>query len=137
MPRSPQIRYKSIRIFLIDALGALISALMLGLVLPLYPATFGMSAKTLYILALVPLCFVIYDLMVYFIHPSSASLYLRGIAIMNLSYCALSLIVAWQHNEELSALAWAYFIGEVMIIIFLSSLEWHLAKKWSKTPLNP
>ena len=50
------------KLFLIDGLGAILSAFLLGYVLVKLERVFGIPSKTLYFLATLPMFFVIYDL---------------------------------------------------------------------------
>lgn len=115
-------------LFLIDALGALISALMLGIVLLQYQAIFGIPVPILRFLAAVPCFFILYDLGSYLTNKSQNQL-LKGIALANISYCILSLSLVSYHHEQLTWLGWGYIIGELMIILILVRIEWRTAHK--------
>lgn len=53
------------KLFLIDGIGALITALLLSQVLARYESVFGMPASLLYVLAGVAACFAVYSLTCY------------------------------------------------------------------------
>ena len=110
------------KLFIIDGLGALLSAFLLGVVLVRFESIFGIPASALYLLASFPLGFVMYDAISYRIKGRTAAL-LKGIAILNLLYCGLSLSLALYHSETITMLGWAYILGEVGIIILLAILE--------------
>lgn len=53
------------QLFLIDGLGAILSAILLGLVLVRFERIFGIPSSTLYFLAIIPIFFAIYDFLSY------------------------------------------------------------------------
>jgi len=120
-------------LFMIDGLGALLSAMMLGVVLIQFQPYFGIPVATLYLLAAIPCVFVLYDAFCYFTKPQPSSRYLRIIAIANLLYCAFSLAVAFFHFEKLTLLGWLYIIGEVLIVVGLAGFELQVAGRLDKS----
>lgn len=116
-------------LFLIDGVGALISAFLLGVVLVRFESVFGMPVQALYILAAFPVGFALYDAICYWGVKRNLSLFLKGIALINIGYCGLSVAFLSQHHESLTVLGWLYFVGELLIVIFLSGVEWTLAKR--------
>lgn len=117
------------RLFLTDGLGALVSALLLGVVLVRLEEVFGIPPPTLYILALFPCLFGIFDLYSYKYAGKNSAHFLKGIAIMNLAYCCLSVGLALYHHESLTFWGWAYILLEVMVVSALASLEYRVAQK--------
>lgn len=114
-------------LFLIDGVGAVVSAFMLGVVLVSLEPSFGIPASSLYFLATLPLCFAIYDLYCYRRVNSGLGSYLRGIAVVNLLYCCLSMGFALYHSETLTALAWACILTEILIVAVLAMFELRVA----------
>ena len=86
------------RIFLIDGLGAILSAILLGVVLVRWERFFGIPSSTLYFLAILPIFFAIYDFLSYRKDSINIGSFLKGIAIMNFLYCCLSIGVAFYHT---------------------------------------
>jgi len=116
-------------LFLIDGLGALLSAFLLGVVLVKLQPYIGMPIKELYFLAAIPCFFAVYDLICYFKVKENWRPYLKGIAIANLHYCVLSVGLLIYHFPKLTGLGVAYFIGEILIVI---GLAWYEVKVVSK-----
>lgn len=116
-------------LFLIDGAGALFSAFMLGVVLVQLDPLFGMPVEALYILAAFPVGFALYDAICYWGIKGNPSFFLKGIALINIGYCGLSVAFLSQHYERLTTLGWLYFMGELLIVLFLSGVEWTVAKK--------
>lgn len=116
------------RLFLVDGLGAAVSAVLLGVVLVRLYNIFGIPASALYLLALVPCLFLVYDLYCYFIVKKDLGIYLKVIAIANVLYCFLSLGLAIYHRDELTVLGWGYILIEILVICVLSTIEWKVAE---------
>ena len=117
------------RLFLIDGLGALVSAIMLGVVLPLVQPLVGIPLYTLYLLAVFPILFAIIDFYALFKKPSPIQQYLKIIAACNITYCFLSVAMAYYHRSQITVLGWIYLIIEVIIVGTLALIELNYAKK--------
>ncbi|MEM1327239.1 MAG: hypothetical protein AAGI23_14855 [Bacteroidota bacterium] len=111
------------QLFLLDGMGALTSACLLGVVLVQLESYFGIPKRVLHILAAVPCLFVIYDGICYFGVRQHAS-WLRYIAVANMLYCLLSFYCTVIHLEQLTALGHVYLLSEIAIVLFLARLEW-------------
>ncbi|NLR93794.1 MULTISPECIES: hypothetical protein [Flammeovirga] len=111
------------KIFIIDGIGACISSVMLGVILVHFEQLFGIPISTLYVLAIFPCLFAVYDLVCYFVNIKSISIYIKGIAVFNLLYCFLSLSFGIYHKEQITLLGWSYLIAEAIIILLLASVE--------------
>lgn len=117
------------KLFLIDGFGALLSAFLLGIVLVKFEPVFGIPAATLYVLAALPVFFAIYDFYTYFKANSKLRHFLKGIAIMNLLYCCLSIGLAIYHKGSITNLGWAYIAVEILIVVLLAILELKVARR--------
>ena len=117
------------QLLLIDLVGALVSAFLLGVVLPISQALFGIPLSVLYTLAAVPVGFALLDW--YSLGRSSEGKVrgLRLIALLNGGYCGLSLVLGWWHRGQLTALGWGYLTGEVLVVLALAFLEWLVADR--------
>ncbi len=116
-------------LFLIDGIGAMISAFSLGVLLPYFELIIGMPRYVLYPLAILASFFALYSFTNYFNFGSNWSSYLKGIAIINMSYCVLSLALIYYFYEQLTVLGLIYFIGEKIIVGSLAWYEWLIANK--------
>ncbi len=116
------------KLFLIDGVGALVSAFMLGVVLVRLEHIFGVPVQTLYLLAFLPVLFAVYDFYSYREGKDKLGVLLKGIAIMNIGYCLLSIGLAFYHHEVISYLGWAYIVIEIMIVVVIAILELKVAK---------
>lgn len=117
------------RLFLIDGIGAMVSAFLLGVVLVKWEVLFGIPSSTLYILAAIPVVFALFD--VYSSQQTSDKMngLMKAIATMNLLYCLLSLVGAFFHLSSITVLGWAYILGEIGIVSVLALLELRVAQR--------
>jgi peptidoglycan/LPS O-acetylase OafA/YrhL len=115
------------QLFLIDGAGAALSAVLLGVVLVRFESTFGIPVSTLYLLASIPVFFIVFDLVSYRATQSSVWRNLKAIAVMNMLYCALSLALAFHHADSLTALGWVYIVVEVTVVLLVAALEFRVS----------
>ena len=117
------------QLFLIDGIGALLSAFFLGVVLVRFEAFIGLPGQILRILALLPCLFAIYSFSCYFFRKGNWSILLSIIAIANLLYCVLTLGILIMYAESLTKLGWLYFLVEIVIIVILVTFELRVGPK--------
>jgi len=117
------------QLFLIDGLGALLSAFLLGVVLVKLERFFGIPANVLYLLAAIPCFFAVYDFYCYHKVNKNSGLYLKGIAIMNILYCCLSIGFAIYHYKSITYLGYIYIINEIIIVLTIAKIELKVASK--------
>ncbi|MFN0275123.1 MAG: hypothetical protein ACKVPJ_05225 [Chitinophagales bacterium] len=117
------------KVFLVDCVGAILSAFLLGIVLVQLERIFGIPKPTLYFLATLPCLFAMYDLYCYFKISKKPGLFLKGIAIANLLYGVLSIGLAIYHCNTITQWGWAYIIGEIMIVTAIAVFEWNVANR--------
>jgi hypothetical protein len=111
------------RLFLIDGLGALLTASLLAFLLAPLERYFGMPVWVLYPLAAVAGVFALYSLLCYARFPANWQPYLRGIAVANLSYCVLTAVLVVYFWGQLTVLGVLYFVGEMGVVIGLVAVE--------------
>lgn len=116
-------------LFLIDGLGALLSAFLLGVVLANFESTFGMPRKTLYFLSALACLFALYSFWNYWKFKGNGKPYLRVIATVNLAYCLLTASLVIYFRQELTTWGWLYFLLEMVVIIGLVVVEFRTAGK--------
>lgn len=110
-------------IFLIDGLGAFLSAAMLFIIFKFFVSAFGLDAGILRLLATIALMISCLSLSIYFLVTDNLSVLLRTIGIINLAYCFLTMAIVIFHLSELSVVAVIYFFVEIIIILLLAILE--------------
>ena len=116
------------RLFKVDGFGAILSAVLLGIVLVRLEMVFGIPKSTLYFLASLPCLFAIYDFFCYLKIDKNLGPYLKGIAIANLLYCGLSMGLVIHHRDKITYLGWTYILAEISIVIALAIIELRVSK---------
>mgnify|MGYP000002871267 CR=1 FL=1 len=119
--------YNPKNIFILDALGALVSILLLGGVLVYFENYFGIPKNTLYILASCPIIFVVYDLICFYFIHNQLDKHLKLVATLNLLYILLSISLAYFHTDSITWLGYIYIIGEIIILLALVLFEWKMS----------
>ena len=110
-------------IFLVDGIGALVSTLFLGVLLPALKAWIGMPVQMLYILAGIAALFAVYSLSCFKFVDHSNTRWLKVIMTGNLLYCGLTATIVAQRFSELTLLGKSYFIGEIFVILGVVFVE--------------
>lgn len=112
------------QIFLIDALGALLTCLLLILIQTKFNFHFGMPSNQLTILSIIAFVFFCYSISCFFLFSQiNWKRFLKIISSANLIYCGLTLFLLLYNYKNLTPFDWIYFLGEIAIIIYLVSLE--------------
>ncbi len=120
---SPLLNLPRKTLLLIDGVGAITSAVFLGLVLPAIQDHIGMPVATLRFLAAIAVIFAVYSLSCYRFTSPENPIWLKTIAHLNLCYCVLTFLLVLAHRNELTVLGWLYFLGEMIIVLGLVWLE--------------
>lgn len=115
------------RLLLLDGIGAIISAISLGVIIPAFDSYFNVQLDVLYILAGIAVVFSIYSLSSYLLSKANWHKFLRIIAVANLSYCVLTGSLIYRFSESVSALAIVYFSVEIMLVVSLAIWELKVA----------
>lgn len=116
-------------IFLIDGIGAIVSAIMLGIILPMLQDIIGMPTEVLYYLASAAVMFALYSLTCAVVVPTKWPTFLKIIAIVNLTYCIVSVGLVYYYFPQLTKLGIAYFTIEKLIVIYIVMMELKAANK--------
>jgi len=120
------------KLFLIDSLGGLLSAFLLGAVLASFETTFGMPQKVLYFLSFIACVYAIYSFLSYWQIKENWRLYMRIIVIANMIYCLLTIGLVIYYYQELTKLGVIYFLLEIVVIISLVIIELKTVSKLIK-----
>lgn len=111
------------KIFLIDSLGAFISASLLLVIFTFFQLYIGMPATALVMLIAIALCFCIYSLTCFFFVNKNAALFLRAVSTANMLYCCLTLGLMVNYYPHLTILGLTYFLLEIVVIMVLVFFE--------------
>ncbi|WP_198517130.1 hypothetical protein [Tenacibaculum sp. SZ-18] len=118
---------------MIDGIGAIVSAIFLGIILVKLEILIGIPKFTLYLLASFPCLFAVYDFYCYFYSKLKLEFNLTIIGVTNLSYISLSLGMAFYHFEHIKLLGWVYLWLEIIIVACLAVVQLQVAKFYKQT----
>jgi hypothetical protein len=118
-----RLRREPSRLFLVDGVGAAVSALFLGVVMTALEEYVGMPRSVLVLLALVALALSVYSIRCSYRLPVEWRRCLRIISTANLAYSGVTagLVVAFW--ARLTALGVTYFVLEILVITALVVVE--------------
>jgi len=111
------------QLFLLDSLGAFLTALLLSQVLARFESSFGMPREILFVLAGIAACFALYSLLCHFFLKKKWQPYLKAIAIANTIYCLVTLGLVIYFFRSLTWLGILYFFGEIIVVVSLARIE--------------
>lgn len=117
------------KLFLLDAVGALITALMVGWVGVIFQDKIGLPIYVLRILGLMATGFFMNSLIAYF--KNAPASYLKIVAVLNFIYCIGIIVVFGIFRQDFTPLAKIYFGGEVFLVSILANYEFKTSKKSS------
>lgn len=116
-------------IFLIDAFGAILSSILLGIVLPLFSDFLGVSSLTLYLLAAIASLLSIYSLSCFYFNDQKNLIRLKFLALLNTAYCFLTLSLITFFTPNITVFGFIYFILEIIVVIGLIVVEVQIYQK--------
>ncbi|OWP61469.1 hypothetical protein CDA63_19275 [Hymenobacter amundsenii] len=119
------------RLFLLDGVGAVLSALCLGAVLPRFERALGVPAAVLHPLAAIAGALATGSLLCYWANPRPWQPWLRAIAAANLLYGVLTACLLAFGPWCVTAWGWGYFGLELAVVALLAGGEVRAA---SRTP---
>ena len=110
-------------IFLLDGVGAVVSVLLLGVVLPALQPWIGMPLRVLHLLALIPILYAVYSLCCYWLVDHRNPRWLLAIMAANTLYCVLTAILVTVHVGEMTRLGIVYFVADALVIAGVVAFE--------------
>lgn len=115
--------YNPRNIFILDGAGAILSAFFLGIVLVKYQHLVGIPVSTLKLLAIIPLGFLLVDIVGWIGFDKIGKHVLKLIMLLNVLYCVFSISAAYSHQSVVTVLGWTYIIVEVLVVGLVVFLE--------------
>lgn len=116
-------------LFLIDGLGALLTAFLLFVILKNFNEYVGVPQNILTYLSIIPMIFCVYSLTCFFFLKENWTPFIRAIGIANLSYCLVTMILLIVYYTFLTPLGITYFLLELLIICVLVYIELSVATR--------
>jgi FtsH-binding integral membrane protein len=124
-------------VFVMDGVGALVTALLVGVVLPTLGDHIGMPRPVLRALALTAAVFAAYSLTCAATRPTRWPDYLRAIALANAGYGVVTAALLVRFHATLHVLDWLYFVGEIIVMGALVTFELRVARAGTTDPSPP
>ena len=118
-------------IFIFDSIGAFLSAFCLMIISRFYSNYFGINPSTLQLLTILPILFCIYSACCYLLIKRSYKPFILIIAMANLLYCLITLILMGTQLAEITFLGLSYFVLELMIIGIIIYIEFYTFSKFT------
>lgn len=119
-------------LFLIDSLGAILTAFFLFVIMQLFNEYFGMPKTVLIYLSIIAICFCIYSTACFLFLKRRCTPFIRLIGFANLFYCVLTIGLLIKYYPLLTIIGITYFLIEIVIICGLSYVELNVANKNKK-----
>ncbi|BFG69577.1 hypothetical protein KACHI17_04580 [Sediminibacterium sp. KACHI17] len=118
-------------VFLFDALGALLTSTLIGGLLVAYQSHIGLPLTWLYILASIAAIFTIFSSSCASLIQSNWKPFLIIIITGNALYACLTTTLIIMYSKELTGWGFAYFIGEIFVLLGVIWLELKAVKALS------
>jgi hypothetical protein len=110
-------------VFLWDGVGALLSALLLGLVLPAIHPLIGMPVPILSLLSALALLYAVYDFSCLRWVDKHDPKWLGVVIFANLFHVIVTVIYLWIYASEIKPLGFTYFVGEILVVLVIVFYE--------------
>lgn len=116
-------------LFLIDSIGAFMTAFSLFAIVQQFNEHFGMPKNVLTYLSVIAVCFCIYSAACFLFLKGGLTPFIKFIGVANLIYCALTIGLMIKYYPLLTIIGTSYFLIEIVIICALSYVELNVATK--------
>lgn len=115
-------------LFMVDAIGALLSSLLLFAIAKKFSLSFGLSESVLVKLSFVALLMAFYSTLCYISIKHRWKSFLISVSLINFIYCTITFLVLIYYWSEITALGIVYLSAEIMVILLLAFFEVSTAK---------
>lgn len=116
-------------LFLIDSIGALLTAFFLYVVMRQFNYYVGMPNQVLTLLSIVAICFFLYSMLCLIILKRNRGPFIKVIGIANFIYCLLTIAMLFKYHHVLTVIGESYFLVEIVLICILSYIEINVSRK--------
>ncbi len=114
--------------FLLDSLGAMLTAFFLFVILKYFKEYVGMPQTALTYLSIIATCFFIYSTACFCFLKENWAPFIRVISIANLLYCILTMLLIIVYYPTLTAIGILYFLTEIILVCGLVYIELSVTK---------
>lgn len=120
-------------LFLIDSLGAILTALFLFIAtFENFNEYFGMPAQLLAYLSIIAVCLCLYSTTCFFLLKENHAPFIRTIGIFNLLYSVSTMGLIFAYYSTLTIIGISYFLVEITIVCILGYIELNVAAEINK-----
>lgn len=119
-------------LFLIDCLGAFVTAFFLFAIIRHYDEYFGMPKRELTYLSGIAVCFGIYSISCFLFLKVGLVPFFRIIGVANLIYCIMIIGLLVKYYSLITIVGTTYFLIEIVVICLLSYVELNVATDLKK-----
>lgn len=123
---------KSKTVFLIDAVGAALTAILLIALVKNFNSYFGIPIAIIDVLSIFALIISIYSFCCFAFAKNNISILLKIIIVANSCYCISTFVLVIYFYNNLTILGVVYFISEIFILCALIYLELKIVKDKKK-----
>ncbi len=116
-------------LFLIDSIGAFMTAFFLFFIVRQFNEYFGMPKKELTYLSVIAVFFCIYSAACFLFLKGGLTPFISFIGIANLIYCVLTIGLLIKYSLLLTIIGTTYFLIEIVIICGLSYVELNVVRR--------
>ena len=120
-------------LFLIDSVGAILTAFMLFVIMQQLNEYIGMPKTVLIYLSFIAICFCIYSAACFLFLKECWTPFIRLIGVANLLYCGLTIGLLIKYYSLLTIFGTIYFLIEIVIICGLCYVELYVATEIKKS----
>ena len=124
-----QVTNKPKQIFLLDSMGALLTASILFSIAIAFPTFLGMPAHILFMLAAIAFTFAVYSFRCFYFISTNWRRYLMAIMIANATYVVATGGLVYHFYNSITLWGLFYFIAEIVVILLLLVLEYKVLTK--------
>ncbi|HUM52596.1 MAG TPA: hypothetical protein PK431_12310 [Chitinophagales bacterium] len=116
------------KLFLIDCLGATLSASFLTIIYFNFQENIGLPKYAISYLIIIALCCAIYSFLCYLLIRSNWLKYISGVIIANLFYLIFTSAQVVFYYKQLKIYGWIYFCLDILVISLVIYIEWKIYK---------
>ena len=112
------------KLLLVDAFGALATAILISQIIARNETVFGLPSHACHTLAAIACVYFIVSSIGSQLNRSKQLLFLKIIIVANSIYCLITLSVLFNYRSEITLWGVGYFVSELLIIMSLVFFEW-------------
>ena len=125
------------KIFFMDGMGGVLSALFLGVVLVRIEERIGMPVPVLYFLASIACVFALYSMCCRFLLTAQHRAFLLAITVANILYCCTTIGLVLYFYDVLTSLGLLYFVLELIVLAAVIAIEIYTLSKMREKENGP